>query len=108
MALPPKAFDVLVTLVRNAGQLVTKQELLDAVWREAFVEEGIISVALPDCARYSAEIARSSSKRFPGRVTVLPQRSRGWAPVRAIRVLQYCLHGRSPPRFFPTATATSV
>jgi len=42
--LSPKAWDVLVHLVRRAGRLVSKQELLDAVWRDAFVEEGIVSV----------------------------------------------------------------
>jgi pimeloyl-ACP methyl ester carboxylesterase len=34
-----KAFDTLVALVRNAGCLVTKQELLDTVWPETAVEE---------------------------------------------------------------------
>ena len=34
-----KVFDTLVVLVENAGRLVTKQELLDAVWPETTVEE---------------------------------------------------------------------
>ena len=42
--LPPKAHDVLVQLVRRAGRLVTKRELLDQVWAGSFVEEGILSV----------------------------------------------------------------
>ena len=42
--LAPKAHDLLVTLVRRAGRLVTRQELLDLVWPDAFVEEGILSV----------------------------------------------------------------
>ena len=42
--LSPKAWDVLVHLVRRAGHLVSKQELLDTVWPEAFVEEGIVAV----------------------------------------------------------------
>src|SRR4029450_5113362 len=41
---PPKAFDLLVTLVERAGRLVTKQDLLDAVWPDAHVEEGILAV----------------------------------------------------------------
>ena len=44
VSLPPKAYDVLVALVRRPGQLVTKRELLDAVWPDAFVEEGILTV----------------------------------------------------------------
>src|SRR5690349_22027743 len=42
--LAPKAFDLLMALVRRAGQLVTKRQLLDLVWPEAFVEEGILAV----------------------------------------------------------------
>jgi DNA-binding winged helix-turn-helix (wHTH) protein/alpha-beta hydrolase superfamily lysophospholipase len=34
-----KVFDTLLMLVENAGRLVTKQELLDAVWPETTVEE---------------------------------------------------------------------
>ena len=42
--LSPKAWDVLVHLVRRAGHLVSKQELLETVWPAAFVEEGIVAV----------------------------------------------------------------
>lgn len=38
--LTPKAFDVLVILVQNPNRLVTKEELLGAVWGDTFVEEG--------------------------------------------------------------------
>lgn len=34
-----KVFDTLLVLLENAGRLVTKQELLDAVWPETTVEE---------------------------------------------------------------------
>lgn len=36
----PKTFDVLAYLVANPGRVVTKDELLKAVWPESFVEEG--------------------------------------------------------------------
>ncbi|MEX2660689.1 MAG: winged helix-turn-helix domain-containing protein [Vicinamibacterales bacterium] len=42
--LAPKAHDLLVALVRRAGALVTKRELLDVVWPDASVEEGILAV----------------------------------------------------------------
>jgi DNA-binding winged helix-turn-helix (wHTH) protein len=42
--LSPKAYDVLVVLVRQSGRLVTKDELLAHVWPESFVEEGILNV----------------------------------------------------------------
>ncbi len=37
--LPEKAFQTLVVLVRNAGSLVTKEELLNEVWPDTIVEE---------------------------------------------------------------------
>ncbi|MGP8098947.1 MAG: winged helix-turn-helix domain-containing tetratricopeptide repeat protein [Steroidobacteraceae bacterium] len=39
VALPPKAVEVLMALVRNPGAVVGKPELIDAVWPESFVEE---------------------------------------------------------------------
>ncbi len=40
VSLTPKAFDVLFFLVQNPNRLVTKEELLEAVWGDTFVEEG--------------------------------------------------------------------
>ena len=37
--LPPKAVDTLLPLVRNAGRLVGKDDLMGEVWPDAFVEE---------------------------------------------------------------------
>jgi DNA-binding winged helix-turn-helix (wHTH) protein/tetratricopeptide (TPR) repeat protein len=42
--LEPKTHDVLLALVRRAGSLVSKRELLDIVWPESFVAEGILAV----------------------------------------------------------------
>jgi DNA-binding winged helix-turn-helix (wHTH) protein len=66
--LSPKAWDVLLHLVRRAGHLVSKQELLDAVWPSAFVEEGIVAVHVsalrkalgePRDARFIETVAKS-------------------------------------------------
>jgi len=40
ISLTPKAFDVLLFLAQNPIRLVTKEELLQAVWGDTFVEEG--------------------------------------------------------------------
>jgi TolB-like protein/DNA-binding winged helix-turn-helix (wHTH) protein len=40
ISLTPKAFDVLLFLAQNPNRLVTKEELLQAVWGDTFVEEG--------------------------------------------------------------------
>jgi Tol biopolymer transport system component/DNA-binding winged helix-turn-helix (wHTH) protein len=39
VALTPKAFDVLAALVEQPGRLLSKQELLEKVWPDTFVEE---------------------------------------------------------------------
>ena len=39
ISLTPKAFDILTMLIVNAGHLVTKEELLESIWTESFVEE---------------------------------------------------------------------
>lgn len=84
--IPPKAYDLLVNLVRNAGCLRSKQELLDSVWPESFVEEGILAVhvsalrkALGDIGggRGLIETVARSGYKFTGAVT----QSRG-APAR--------------------------
>jgi len=39
IALTPKAFDILVLLIQRGGQVVAKDELMQAVWPDSFVEE---------------------------------------------------------------------
>jgi DNA-binding winged helix-turn-helix (wHTH) protein/Tol biopolymer transport system component len=46
ISLNPKAFAVLVMLVEHNGHLVSKAEILDAIWEGAFIEEGAISKAV--------------------------------------------------------------
>lgn len=41
--LPPKVFDTLLVLVKNGGHLVEKNELLDKVWADTFVEEATLA-----------------------------------------------------------------
>src|SRR5260370_32106309 len=41
--LTPKAFEVLLMLVQNSGQVITKDELMQAVWPDSFVEEANLS-----------------------------------------------------------------
>lgn len=39
VALPPKAFDLLLLLLESDGRVLSKNELLDALWPDTFVEE---------------------------------------------------------------------
>ena len=69
ISIPPKTYDLLVALLRRAGKLATKQELLATVWPESFVEEGILAVHISalrkvlngktSAARYIETVPRS-------------------------------------------------
>jgi DNA-binding winged helix-turn-helix (wHTH) protein/Flp pilus assembly protein TadD len=66
--LPPKALDLLLALLEQAGDVAGKQELMDRVWPDAFVEEANLSVnvatirkvlgTLPDGSAYIETVAR--------------------------------------------------
>src|SRR5688572_31169526 len=43
LALEPKTFDVLRYLVEHRDRLVTKEELLDAVWKDTFVTPNVLT-----------------------------------------------------------------
>src|SRR4030095_16610151 len=43
VSLTPKAFEILTVLVKNSGHLVGKDELMQEVWPDAFVEEANIT-----------------------------------------------------------------
>src|ERR1035441_2274352 len=43
ISLPPKASDTLLVLVRSAGRMVDKGDLMKAVWPDTFVEEGALT-----------------------------------------------------------------
>ncbi len=51
IALRPKAFDLLVVLVRASGTLVSKEQLLDAVWGEVHVTEDSVFQAIREARR---------------------------------------------------------
>ena len=75
--LRPKAFALLAYLVGRPGQLVTKEELLDAVWHETFVGDAVLKVTVrqlretlgdsPKAPRY-IETAHRRGYRFIGRI----------------------------------------
>ena len=78
--LTPKAHDVLVALVRHAGTLVTKRELLDLVWHDV-VRGGRRPLGVRLGASQAASVipARppSTSRRCRAPAIGLPRRSRG-------------------------------
>jgi TolB-like protein/DNA-binding winged helix-turn-helix (wHTH) protein len=77
--LTAKAFDVLLFLVQNPNRLVTKEELLNAVWGDTFVEEGNLTQyishlrkALGDASEHARMIVTIARKgyQFTADVTV--------------------------------------
>jgi len=43
ITLPPKAFDMLVVLIENRERVISKEELISTIWRDAFVSEDSLS-----------------------------------------------------------------
>ena len=82
ISLTPRAFDVLLFLAQNPNRLVTKEELLQAVWGDAFVEEGNLTQYIShlrkaldndsEDTRLIVTIARKGYQ-FTARVTVVPE-----------------------------------
>ena len=109
IALPPKAFDLLHYFVRHPDRVVTKDELLDAVWPQTAVTEAVVRVAigllrkvLGDTAqtpRFIATVARRGY-RFLAPVSVVhpPEMVHAEAPQqRAVPA------PRSPEAVLPTS-----
>jgi DNA-binding winged helix-turn-helix (wHTH) protein len=77
LALPPKAFDVLHYLVTHPDRLVTKDELLDAVWPQTAVSDGVVRMAIGVLRKALGDTAQT-----PRYIATVPRRGyRFLAPV---------------------------
>jgi DNA-binding winged helix-turn-helix (wHTH) protein len=81
LSVEPKAYAVLVTLLQQAGDVVGKDDLLDAAWGHRHVTPGVLTRAisqlrhaLGDCAGHPRYIAtvHSLGYRFIGEVQRIP------------------------------------
>ncbi|MDQ4120699.1 MAG: winged helix-turn-helix domain-containing protein [Acidobacteriota bacterium] len=43
LPLPPKAVELLAVLAENQGEVLTKADLMEKIWGDAFVEEGVLT-----------------------------------------------------------------
>jgi len=59
--LRPKAFAVLEHLLGRPGQLVTKDDLLNAVWPETFVSDAVLKVTIRQIREALGDNQKSSS-----------------------------------------------
>lgn len=67
LRLRPKSLAVLAHLVRHSGRLVTKEELLDAIWGHRHVTEGALTQCLVDIRRAMGDEAREMVRTVPRR-----------------------------------------
>jgi DNA-binding winged helix-turn-helix (wHTH) protein/Flp pilus assembly protein TadD len=83
IALPPKAFDLLLYLAQNPLRLLTKEELLRAVWPDSFVEEGNLSQNI--FLLRKALISKQSDFRY---IVTIP--GRGYQFASAVELVSHC------------------
>jgi DNA-binding winged helix-turn-helix (wHTH) protein/TolB-like protein len=57
VSLTPKAFEVLLVLVQNGNRLTTKEELMQKVWPDSFVEEANLTVNISALRKLLGETA---------------------------------------------------
>jgi len=56
--LTPKAFDTLLILVENSGRIVEREELMNRVWPDSFVEESNLSFNIQQLRKSLRDNAR--------------------------------------------------
>ncbi len=90
--LPPKTFELLLYLLRNRGRVITKDELLEAVWPDVNVVENTL-------AQRIREIRERWGRR--SRRAIHQDRSTSWLPVHRSRSTT----NRRPRRLHPPISA---
>ena len=78
VSLRPKATEILVRLVTNAGQLIKKDELLKEVWPDTFVEEANLSQTI-----FTLRKALGDDRSEPTYIETVPRR--GYRFVAAVK-----------------------
>jgi TolB-like protein/DNA-binding winged helix-turn-helix (wHTH) protein/Tfp pilus assembly protein PilF len=80
VSLPPKVVGTLVVLVRNAGRMVDKSDLMKAEWPDTFVEEGALTRNISVLRKTFGETGNEAAY-----IETIPKRGyRFVAPVRTV------------------------
>ena len=58
LSLPPKLFDTFIILVNNRGRIVAKEELMNQLWPDTFVEEANLAVNIQQLRKVLGDNAR--------------------------------------------------
>jgi pimeloyl-ACP methyl ester carboxylesterase/DNA-binding winged helix-turn-helix (wHTH) protein len=75
VTLTPKAFDTLLVLVENSGKVLSKEELMRAVWPDSFVEENNLAQNISALRKVLGE--SDGAAKF---ITTIPKRGYRFAP----------------------------
>jgi len=97
VALTPKAFETLLVLVENSGRLLSKEELMQALWPDSFVEEANLTVNISALRKALGE--SPNQHRY---IVTIP--GRGYRFVADVRGLRQATVPVEPP---PTDRAIS-
>lgn len=69
VGVPPKTFDVLVLLIKNRHRVVSKEEILKGLWRDAFVSDDSVSQCISSLRK-----ALGDDSTEPAFITTVPRR----------------------------------
>src|SRR5262245_28383161 len=106
LELTPKAFAVLRHLVEHAGRLITKDELLSTIWRDAIVSDAALASVIRDVRR-----ALQDSSRSPRYIQTAHRRGFrfiGRVPHPAAPAAEGPAHRVSPARYPSSSDAASM
>jgi DNA-binding winged helix-turn-helix (wHTH) protein len=104
LTLRPKTLAVLHYLVLHAGQLVTKEVLLEAVWPETSVSDAVLKGCLHEIRRVLGDTAKT-----PQFIATMPRRGyRFLAPVTVVGLPETPRAGESHQRAAPALSLQEV
>lgn len=114
VAITPKAFETLVVLLSRRGQLVTRRDLLDALWPDTYVGDASLTTLIwtirraLDGSDVWIETVPKRGYRFIGEATQTPVPGDGDERVASqhgarVEAYQLCLAGRNLCHVWPSA-----
>lgn len=114
--LRPKSYQVLSYLLSHHGQLVSRKELLDAVWGRTAITDDSLTQCLVEIRRALGDDARQVVRTIPRRgylfdrpVTAAASQPRGDRPAAAEAVrADPVARETGPPRFMPVAAVATA
>ena len=93
VSIPPKVLEILILLVEKRGEIVSREDLMETVWKDTFVEEGNIN--------YTVSLLRKTLDEHDKNhfIQTVPKRGyRFTADVREVGVQSNGFSRENPPR----------